>query len=531
MYLRVSSEEQKQQGTIETQRGAAERWLAVRDEHASWYADDGLSGTVPFAKRPEGARLLSDVQAGRINRVVCWRLDRMGRNAKGILDVVEVLKAAGCNLVSITESFDLSTPAGQLQLNMLAAIAQFERDSIVQRSSEGNTRRLSSTTWMGGTPPLDFRVEGKMRTARLVLDRAEARAVRLPWWLLVKQDMPCMNIANLLTEKRIPTRRGGKRWQERVVYAMLTNPATKGERAYTRKDGMVHTEAVAAVLSADQWDQAQAALAEHKRSGKRNHDMPYLLRDLIRCGECGEPYVANYCEMKKRPRADGTREKVGYWRFYACGTRLYARLRERRGEPYRTCIGRALDADKLEAAIWADVESYIRDPGATLTKLAGRLGAEQQDTAETRAQLATIDAQLASFQAERDLVLTQYRKARITERDLDHQLDAIEREETAVRKARAATVARLDSGAATETRLDSARTLLQRLHARLDGGPLSQDSREELVRALVSEIRVETVEAGISQRGNVKRESVVHVTYAFDEPARQTHDVGVSACR
>jgi site-specific DNA recombinase len=531
VYLRVSSEEQKQQGTIETQRSAIERWLTVSDEHAQWYADDGVSGTVPLERRPEGARLLADVRAGRISRVVCWRLDRMGRNAKGILDVVDALKAAGCNLVSTTEAFDLSTPAGQLQLNMLAAIAQFERDSIVQRAGEGNTRRLASTAYMGGRPSIGYRVEGRKRDARLALrdtpdpasGYSEVDVVRLAWRLCVEDGLCTLDIANRLTALGIPTRSGGKRWQESVVYHMLTTTVSRGEYVYTRKDGTVHTERVPAILTVEEWDRAQAALAAHKRYSHRNIERPYLLRDLMRCGTCGETMIGSY---NVKVYHDGSRH--GEWRFYCCPTRHQARMRQRRGEPYRTCGTLYVDADKLEAAIWTDVEAYVRDPGAALTRLAARRGTEQHDTAATRAELATLDAQLANFQAERDSVLALFRKGRISERDLDHQLDAIEREESATRKARVATLARLDAGAATEQRLDSARALLQRLHARLDSGPLSEATRVEVVRALVAEIRVETVDAGLSQRGRVKRESVVHVTYTFDDPAQQHHDVDAS---
>jgi site-specific DNA recombinase len=111
-----------------------------------------VSGTIPFAQRPEGARLIADVLAGRVKTVLIWRLDRLGRNARALLDVVEMLECAGVRLVSITQSFDTSTPAGRLQLNMLASIAQFERDSIMQRTSEGAANRLALTTWMGGMP-------------------------------------------------------------------------------------------------------------------------------------------------------------------------------------------------------------------------------------------------------------------------------------------------------------------------------------------------------------------------------------------
>ncbi|HEX9412586.1 MAG TPA: recombinase family protein [Ktedonobacterales bacterium] len=149
VYLRVSSEEQRVAGTIETQRIAAERYCVAYDHTPyGWYADDGVSGTVPFAARPEGARLMADARAGHLTTVLIWRLDRFGRNAYEILAALRALQALGVRLVSITEAFDTETPAGRLQINMLASIAEFERDSIVQRATEGISRHLREGGWV-----------------------------------------------------------------------------------------------------------------------------------------------------------------------------------------------------------------------------------------------------------------------------------------------------------------------------------------------------------------------------------------------
>src|SRR5260370_38775731 len=146
IYLRVSSDEQRLQGTIETQRVAAERWLALQNiTPHDWYADDGVSGTVPFALRPEGARLLADAQAHYVKTGLVWRLDRFGRSNAKIYAALETLEALGVRLVSMTELFDTKSPSGKAMLGMLATFAQFERDSIVQRTDEGMARRLESS--------------------------------------------------------------------------------------------------------------------------------------------------------------------------------------------------------------------------------------------------------------------------------------------------------------------------------------------------------------------------------------------------
>jgi site-specific DNA recombinase len=95
----------------------------------------------------------------------------MGRNALAVLQAVEALEQLGVRLVSITEALDTSTPAGRLQLNMLATIAQFERDSILQRSQEGTARCLREQRWTGGRIIYGYRVEAARRTHAWPLTR------------------------------------------------------------------------------------------------------------------------------------------------------------------------------------------------------------------------------------------------------------------------------------------------------------------------------------------------------------------------
>ncbi len=377
VYMRVSSAEQKQQGTIENQRNAAERYIAL---HAAtpygWYADDGVSGTIPFASRPEGARLLADAAAGYVQTLVCWRLDRMGRNALAVLQAVAALERAGVRLVSITESFDTSTPAGRLQLNMLATIAQFERDSIMQRSEEGMSRRLQDTTWMGGRAPIGYRVEGRKKSAHLVINDtadessgySEADIVRLAWHLLVEQDWPCDKIAEHLTTSGIPTREGGAgaQWAPGVVYRMLSDPIYTGTRTHLAKDGTLHAQPVPALLTQEQHEKARAKLREHKRYSHKSPNHDYLLRDLMRCDLCGAKYTTSWS------RLNGGTGKL--WRYYACSTRHYRQQYFRRHSAApQECIAPSVDAVAIESQVWSDVEEFIRNPGRALALLAAKL--------------------------------------------------------------------------------------------------------------------------------------------------------------
>jgi site-specific DNA recombinase len=544
VYMRVSSDEQRQQGTIENQRTAADRYLALYAiTPYAWYADDGVSGTVPFASRPEGARLLADALAGRVRTVLIWRLDRMGRNALALLQVVETLERAGVRLVSITESFDTSTPAGRLQLNMLATIAQFERDSIIQRSDEGVARRLERSAWMGGRANIGYRVEGKDTHAHLVrndtIDSAsgysEVDVVRLAWHLLVEQDWTTERIAEHLDTLGIPTRStaegaacrqrtsslpGTPCWSPTVIYRMLRNPIYAGVRTVRAKDGTLHSHPVPAILTAEQVERARAVLRTHCRypAARATHD--YLLRDLLRCGQCGALYATNFTQRcTSGPHAG---ERV---RYYVCGTRRYRmvhsnKVRVAAGEAPRDCHGPSVVAERIEAQIWADVEQFARDPGKTLLELAAAAGDAGAQAETHRTALAAIQQQLDAQQTERDTIFTKYRKGHMSERDLDHQLAQIAEEEADIIAKRDALLTALADATTHQERLEGARTLLQQLHARLDDPeqPVTPAVQREMVEALVKFIRVETVEIGLSTRGRMKRQAQMTVCYTFKRP-------------
>src|SRR5260221_14123294 len=305
VYLRVSSEEQREQGTIQTQRAAAERYCALY-EHTpySWYADDGVSGTVPFASRPEGARLMADATAGHITTVLLWRLDRFGRNAYEILGALRALQALGVRLVSITEAFDTDTPSGRLQINMLASIAEFERDSIVQRSTEGIRRHLREGGWCGGTVPYGYRVTGSEKDARLTINHemlygpdgsalgmSEAQVVELIYHLATVMHWTTVQIADHLAALGVPK---ATRWRANRVHAILKNPVYKGLATWgKRKAGGpratsgLATIPVPAIVSPEIWQAAQDALQARQRFSARTAKHDYLLRGMAQCGVCG----------------------------------------------------------------------------------------------------------------------------------------------------------------------------------------------------------------------------------------------------
>ena len=149
LLLRVSSEEQRDRETIEIQREFLQEYCRLYDlEVAQIYADDGVSGTIPLHERPDGRRLLADAQDGKFTTLLVYRLDRLGRSLLVIVDAAERLEAEGVTLRSATEPIDTSTPSGRLIFQMLASFAEYERETIRERTRAGAAKQAEKDRYV-----------------------------------------------------------------------------------------------------------------------------------------------------------------------------------------------------------------------------------------------------------------------------------------------------------------------------------------------------------------------------------------------
>jgi site-specific DNA recombinase len=543
VYLRVSGEDQRRKGTIENQRPDLDRYLAAYGlAPYGWYEDEAVSGHwVPFPERPQGRRLLADAQAGHVTLVLVWRLDRFGRNAVEILKAVEELEQAGARLVSLKEQFDTRTAAGKLMLGILAAVAEFEWDSIMERSEAGTQRKLARADgagWMGGRVPYGYRVEGKEGNAQLVLDdtplgipdfpqMTAADVVRLIYQLTVEEKASARVIADKLNAMGVPTdfaRRGLDRfrhldvekpvlhvWKGFTVTSLLRNPTYKGLRPFgqrARHPGHnshreVVTYPVPALVSVATWDAAQAVLTSHQFWNVRNEQKTrdFLLAGMLVCATCGRHYI-------------------GDSQHYACvGRRRATYLYGRALAASRRCDALTLPKAPLQAEIWASVDWYIHHPDETHAQVAAELSGQADTSAQLRAQLAAQQQAADAQQGERDRIYTLHRKGIMTETDLTHQIDAIAAEQVQT----SAQIAQLtrDLAAADETgaRLAGVDAFLADLLAQYDAEPLTPQRKRAILEQFVHKMTVTTevdAETGLLR-------PLVRVSYAFERPDGPGH--------
>lgn len=132
VYMRISTDGGGQ--TFDSQKGDLERYCAVNAPRAVWFTDKASGKNF---NRPGFERMLGQVRTGHIDRVIVWRLDRLGRTASGLTALFDEFANRHVDLVSLKDGFSLDTPAGKLTANILASMASFERELLGERVRAG----------------------------------------------------------------------------------------------------------------------------------------------------------------------------------------------------------------------------------------------------------------------------------------------------------------------------------------------------------------------------------------------------------
>ncbi len=521
IYARVSTEEQRERQSIATQQEFGEKYCALHGfEVSGVYCDEGVSGTVPISDRLEGRRILADARQGRFGQLLVYKLDRLGRQARMILNTVDELEQLGVRVRSMTEDFDTGTATGMLLLTFLSGFAAHEREVIRERSVAGTKRLAQAGAWLGGIVPFGYRKQGEKREARLAIAAipmpgfglSEAEIVRSIYCMAVEDRLSCRAIADRLNAMGVPCAyarderlllRGKRRqrtsgiWRAGRVRNLITNPTYKGLHEYGKRsrgrDQVVIRREVPAIVTEDLWARAQAALASNFLFGARNAKHSYLLRGVMKCGHCGLTYIGT-----ATTRPSGKHEF-----YYRCNGKHGSRQIFPAGTP--RCSSRDLNGSQLEKLVWSDVERFLVNPGEVLELLMAKLSGHDPEPRNLARQPEQIAQLLSEKREERNRVLALYRRGRIDEASLETQLSEIKAEEDALERQRIESLQAKEQAGSVQVFIHSADDLLQRLRARLEQG-ISWDLKRELVETLVDGIEIETLE---------NREAVVNVRYRF----------------
>ena len=184
IYTRKSTEEGLEQdfNTLDAQRESGEAYI-VAQKHEGWvclgdhYDDGGFTGG--NMDRPALQRLLNDLDAGKVDCIVVYKVDRLSRSLIDFAKIMDVLERNHVSFVSVTQQFNTSTSMGRLMLNVLLSFAQFEREIISERTRDKIAAARRRGKWTGGPPVLGYDRVRDGRGPRLVVNEGEARRVRI----------------------------------------------------------------------------------------------------------------------------------------------------------------------------------------------------------------------------------------------------------------------------------------------------------------------------------------------------------------
>jgi DNA invertase Pin-like site-specific DNA recombinase len=350
VYTRKSSEEGLEQAfnSLDAQREACEAYV-VSQRHEGWllvpdrYDDGGISGGT--LKRPALQRLIGDIEAGRIDTVVVYKVDRLSRSLTDFAKLVELFEANRVTFVSITQQFNTTTSMGRLTLNMLLSFAQFEREVIGERIRDKFAASRRRGMWMGGHPPLGYDV----RDRKLVVNEAEAALVRRIYERFLVLGSMTRLVRELneegLTTKSRKTRDGtvkkGRPFDKGTIYKLLRNRVYVGDAVHK---GTAYPGEHDAIVDRALWDRVEAALAAapRRRANRSRAQVPALLKGLI-YGPGGRAMTPTH-----------TRKKGKLYRYYVSSHAL------RTG--FRDCPIGCVPAAELEGAVIGQLRTLLTTP-------------------------------------------------------------------------------------------------------------------------------------------------------------------------
>jgi site-specific DNA recombinase len=410
LYLRVSSEEQRDRETIELQRDFLEQYRSLYElEVAEIYEDDGVSGTVPLHERPEGRRLLEDAREGKFQAVLVYKLDRLGRSLLVIVDAHDRVREAGVALRSATEPIDTSNPSGRLIFQMLASFAEYERGTIRERTQAGLHRAFKAGKQLGCIPyGYDVTSDGEF-----VVVEDEAQIVR-QIIANIAGGATLYSEAKRLNDEDVPSpshryrgkpRKHGADWGQTTIRVIIQQRAYVGTHVIRINGGKETIERpVPAIIDPALRQKALRRLEENKRYAGGRRKRNYLLSGLVECAHCGWTY--------RGTTASDSRSGKRYY-YYSCGKRSYVHDKRFRGYsfPY-------VSAEWLEDLVWQDVRRFPENPGEVLERVREQLEGDDQAN-ELKERRESLEKQLASKQAERDRAMQLYMRGLISEEEAE----------------------------------------------------------------------------------------------------------------
>ena len=336
-YIRVSTEEQAREGYgLAAQEQAVRAYCQAQGwELVEVYADAGRSGS-STRDREALAKLLEEAQNGALERVVFWKLDRLARNLRDLLEICDRLEALGVGIVSVQESFDTGTATGRMMRNVLGSLAEFERETIVDRIKAGIAEKARQGELVGPLPLGYTRDE----SGAVILDSGTAPLIRDAFVRYATGRYSLREMARWANDMGLRSVKGNV--IDRLnIRKILTNVAYTGQVAYYLRHGggVVAEGNHPLIVDSTLFAKVQETLARRRypHPSRPHGREPYPLTGVAVCGACGSSLLGCAVTVEKRWR----------YRYMRCS------IAQRQGRD--ACVQPMVRAERLEDQIAAYV--------------------------------------------------------------------------------------------------------------------------------------------------------------------------------
>lgn len=448
IYTRVSSDRQKEEGTIASQKAALLEYAQAQEltVPTEWiFQDEGYSGAT--LSRPALERLRDLIAEGQVEVVLVYAPDRLSRKYAYQVLLIEEFARLGVE-TRFVKAPNGQTPEERLLLQFQGMIAEYERALISERTRRGKRYRAKAgSVSVLAKAPYGYRYIKKTEHSQgyFVVDESQAQIVRRIFDLYTQQGWSAGKIARQLTEEAVAASSAKRCWHESTILGMLRNPAYQGQAAYgkwqncpaqkqtrpARKRGgfgrrashkpvprnqWIHI-AVPALVNPETFSLAQERLAQNRRLSVRNTKRLSLLQGMLVCQQCG---YALY-----RSSSGKGETQIQYYR--CLGADRYRRLLN------SPCSCRMLRVDYLDELVWQQLLELLRNPELIRTELERRRQ-DHLSSNPTQQRHQQVERELSRLKQQMDKLLDAYQEDLLRLDDLRQRAPELKKKIAALEK-------------------------------------------------------------------------------------------------
>ncbi|MDL2273401.1 recombinase family protein [Oscillospiraceae bacterium OttesenSCG-928-G22] len=297
IYVRVSTEEQAKEGySIRAQEEKLRAFATLKDWNIySVYADEGISGK-DIDGRPAIKQMIADITSGKVNNVLVYKIDRLTRSTKNLIELVELFNRQQCAFNSLQESIDTSSATGRMFIKIVGIFAEFERENLAERVRFGLERKAKEGYVLCNySPSFGYVRENGDKVQRI--DESEAAIVRRIFDMYLNGDYNYSQISDMLIAENVPTKKGGQ-WVQTTIRQILTNPNYIGKVRYGMDDVTRYFEADGhhePIIDETTYYQVQDKIGKTKRvSRTKQPRSDVYFCGLLYCKTCGGKYTTHW---------------------------------------------------------------------------------------------------------------------------------------------------------------------------------------------------------------------------------------------